>query len=253
VQVVFMDESGYSFDWETSLNEQPYYVLSAVCFNSQDIPSVYNGIRNDIRNLHLENVPNLLGQGFEIKAHNIANGSGYWKKHNKERNAIRKIMLEAPRKYNGTAFVAAIDKMRHVERYIYPENPYHLALQFIFERLEHYLSRIIDDYALCIYDQNKRMEDVLQELTISLKREGSAIHKSSWSTPEIKVQIDRIYDFTFGRSENSVGLQIADFFATMTYAYLKSDKKQCWWWNTLEASLCHKDNKLEGIGYKEFP
>lgn len=256
MQVIFMDESGYSFNWEVNLDKQPYYVLSAVCFTAEQLFLAYEKIKNEVSSLDLEDATQPLGQGFEIKARDVASGSGCWRTHDDKRNVVRDIMLTAPKKYGGTAFVAVIDKLKHRERYAHPVDPYQLSLEFIFERLQMYLSDI-SDYGICIYDQNKRLEDTLQNAAVTLTREGSELIYFSRFYDSLVVKtfpIDRIIEFSLGRSENSIGLQVADFFATMTYTYLKDGKPSpCGWWDELESSLRRKDGKLQGVGYKEFP
>jgi len=251
-----MDESGYSFNWEADLDKQPYYVLSAVCFPSEKLWSAYREIRRKISGLNLEGGNQPLGKGFEIKARDVAKGYGYWRNHNNERNAVRDIMLEALKKWGGTAFIAVIDKQAYKERYVSPKDPYRLSLEFIFERLQMYLSDI-NDYSICIYDQNKRLEDPLQNAAASLARQGSEItYFSRFYNSFVKktFPIDRIIEFTLGRSENSIGLQVADFFATMSYTYVKKGKPSpCGWWDKLKSSLHKKDGQLQGVGYKEFP
>ena len=251
-----MDESGYTFNWKADIKIQPYYVLSAVCFSSDKLPLAYQKIRAEISNLDLEREHHPLGQGFEIKARDIVRGSSYWKTHDDKRNAVRNIMLTAPVKYEGKAFVVVINKQAHQERYAYPDNPYMLPLKFILERLQMYLSDL-DDHGICIYDQNKILKDDLQDVTTRLTRNGSKLYYYS-PTFELFVKetfkLDKIIEFSFGRSENSIGLQVADFFASMTYAYVKNNKpSSCDWWKTLESSLHRKDGKLDGVGYKEFP
>jgi len=256
MRVIFMDESGYSLNWQSDLETQPYYVVSAVCFPSEQLSAVYKKIREEVINLNIEGTSRALGHGFEIKARDISRGSGYWGTHNDERNAVRKTMLAVPRKYDGTAFVVIIDKRAHKEHYAWPADPYELSLEFIFERLQMFLSDI-GDYGICIYDQNKRVEDALQNAAANLIREGSELIYFSrfYNLLVIKrFRIDRIIEFSLGRSEYSVGLQVADFFATMTYAYMKDGKPSpCGWWDVLESSLYRKDGKLQGVGYKEFP
>jgi len=165
-------------------------------------------------------------------------------------------MLKAPKEYGGTAFVVVINKLAHRERYAYPADPYQLSLEFIFERLQMYLSDI-NDYGICVYDQNKRLEDALQNTATVLLREGSDLIYFSRFYHSLVIKtlpIDRIVEFSLGRSENSIGLQIADFFATMTYTYVKDGKPSpCGWWDELESSLYRKDGQLLGVGYKEFP
>lgn len=256
MQVIFMDESGYCYNWEKSIDEQPYYVLSAVCLPSEQLFIAYQKIRSEISDLNLEGATKPLGQGFEIKGRDIAKGSSYWINHDIERNTVRDIMLTAPKNYGGTAFNVVINKLAHIGRYAHPADPYYLSLEFIFERLQSYLNDI-NDYGICIYDQNKRLEDNLQDAATTLSREGSVLlyYSSVLNSPVIKtLKIDRIIEFSLGRSENSLGLQIADFFATMTYTYVKDEKPSpCGWWDELESSLYKKDGKLQGFGYKEFP
>ncbi len=256
MQVIFMDESGYTFNWEADLDKQPYYVLSAVCLPSYEIPKVYQKIRSEVSNLNLKGAYQPLGQGFEIKARDVAIGSDYWRTHNHERDVVRSIMLKTPNEYKRKAFVVIINKLAHRERYPNPEDPYQLSFRFIFERLQRYLSNI-NDYGICVYDQNKRLEDVLQNTAIGLFRDGShLICFSSFynSLVEKTLTIDRIVEFSLGRSENSIGLQISDFFATMTYTYLKDGKPSpCGWWDELESSLYRQDGQLLYFGYKEFP
>jgi hypothetical protein len=71
---------------------------------------------------------------------------------------------------------------------------------------------------------------------------------------EFSLPIQRIIELSFGTSANSIGLQVADFFSSMTNSYYKSGKpSNCGWWNLLTESLHKKDGKLLGIGLKEFP
>jgi hypothetical protein len=256
MQVIFMDESGYSFDWKKDLDKQPYYVLSAVCLPSKGLHTVYQKIRNEVSNLCLEGADRPIGQGFEIKARDVATGSGYWRAHKKERDKIRNIMLTAPKKCGGTAFVVVIDKQAHLNRYVNPSDPYLLSLRFIFERLQMYL-REIDDHGICIYDQNERIANALQSTAADLIREGSELSYFDRFYELVvteSLQIDRIIEFSLSRSENSIGLQIADFFATMTYTYVKDGKpSRCSWWDKLKSSLHRKGRRLQGVGYKEFP
>jgi hypothetical protein len=197
-----------------------------------------------------------LGLGYEIKARDILRGSGFWRSHEDERNKIREIFLTAPKKYSGISFVSIINKKALKKQYSTPADPYLLCLEFIFERLQMFLFDI-DDYGIIIYDQNKTLENTLHDTAISLVREGSLLIYFSKILNELVIKhfkIDRIVEFSLGRSENSIGLQIADFFSTMTYAYVKEGKpSSCIWWEKLESSLYKKDGKLLGFGYKEFP
>lgn len=255
---IFMDESGYSSNWQSDMEKQPYYVLAAICLPCDNLVSVYDAIRKKIHDLGLKikGAKEPLGLGFEIKASDIARGAGYWRRNNRKRNVVRNTMLSAPAQYGGTAFVAIIDKAAHKNRYTNPADPCRLSFEFICERLQHFLTDV-NNYGIIIYDQNKRYEHTLQNDAASLVRNGSLLlYQSRYLQTMVMKQfrISRVIEFTTGNSKNSVGLQIADFYATSTYRYFKSKKPvHCGWWRTLRSSLYRKGNKLYGVGCKIFP
>ena len=119
----------------------------------------------------------------------------------------------------------------------------------------------MDDIAYSIHDRNKRLEEDIHQNIANLTYEGSRIiHYSDWYDQIIKYtyQINRVIELAFGDSRNSIGLQVADFFASMTYHYYKKDKPtSCGWWGTLVESLDRQDGdsngELIGYGLKEFP
>jgi hypothetical protein len=256
MQLVFLDESGYTFDWESGIYEQPWYVLSAITLPTNAIGKSYSILRSAIHDIDIPGQDLEIGQGYEIKAKDIAKGSGWWSNHNHERNIVRKKMLSFPNKCGGSAFVLAVDKEAHFRKYTYPDNPYLLALKFIIERLEIHLSQLNED-AICIYDRNTRLENDIQDKFSNLKEVGSHIEYFSTELSEYissTLNIYRILEVHFGDSLHSIGLQIADYFATMTYTYLKDGKPDpCGWWDILCSSLAKKDGEIQGIGLKIFP
>ncbi len=256
MQLIFLDESGYSRNWKRQINEQPFYVLSAVCLPVGNVPAAYQRLSTEIGEMNLPGQQQPLGRGFEIKARDIAQGSGWWRNHNDERNQVRGLFLSFPQQEGGAAFVVVVDKAAHLDRYAFPENPYLLSLQFIMERLQRYLDDC-DDYGYCVYDQNDRLTKCLQEHTDLLLAEGSrgVYFDQLWGEFfEFILPIERIIELSFGNSKSSIGLQVADFFATMTNTYYKSGKPaNCGWWNLLTQSLYQRNGRLLGIGLKEFP
>ena len=103
-----LDESGYAEgDWRSEVNlaEQPFHIFSAVSFPVEVIPTLYEEIRAGISGLKIDGVVGeSIGNGVEIKARDIAKGSGYWGKNEKERNVLRILFLGSVSKYGGTAF-----------------------------------------------------------------------------------------------------------------------------------------------------
>ena len=197
---IFMDDSGYEFDWKTDITQQPFFVMSAVCVPEQVYPKACQNMRISITNLNLPKMTNPLGQGFEIKANQIAKGEGWWGNHNKERCEIRNSMLLFPKENESVAFVSVIDKKAHVEKYKNPDDPLELSLQFLFERIQDYL-KYRNEYGYCTYDQPKRTDDKLHNISTNLMREGSEI--IYWSDyykdrRTITLHLDRILEFSLG-------------------------------------------------------
>ena len=256
MRLVFIDESGYTPDWKAGIDAQPFYVASAISFPASMIAQLYAVIREDIEALNLPGQPQPLGLGFEIKAGDIARGTGWWADHNEQRNHVRDLFLAAPRKFEGVAFVSAIDKKRHLARYAYPAEPYYLAMTFVLERLEKHLSDV-QDHAYCVYDHNARIGSALQDYTAELIRDGSPLFYRSKLFNDFvleRFRLPHILELALGDSRFSVGLQVADYFATLAYHYYCDGKpQQCGWWDLLIESLHTKEGKLAGIGLKEFP
>jgi len=254
-----MDEAGYTTgDWDSKENieGQPFYVVGAVSIPIDNYKTGVEKLRSGIRELNLPGADKPLGLGFEIKAKDIAVGSEYWTSHNDERNKVRDLMLSFPKENGGCAFVVAINKQAHSERYKKPQNPYTLSLKFILERIQHHLMRIKEE-GVIIYDLNHRLEPKLSSTFTSLMRNGSKIltYDMLGFPREYMLKIDRVLEFAFARSENSVCLIVADFFATMSYHYHKKGKpSSCRWWDLLREFLDKsEDGRLEGFGYKIFP
>jgi hypothetical protein len=257
MRVVYFDEAGYTGEnWQNGIKDQPFYVLASVAFDINKIRPLYEGLRKRVDSLHLPECSAPLGLGFEIKAKDIAKGTGWWQDHNDAREAVRQIMLSFPKEYDARITVIVVNKQKHYDKYSTPENPYLLSLQFAFERLQLWLDTINED-AICVYDQNKRLSDALTEHSTELIRNGSYIEYFSDAyhiNISKRYQISRLLEFTLGDSRNSAALQIADFFASMTYQYYKSGKpEKCEWWKMLQTALARKDGVLEGVGLKEFP
>lgn len=164
-------------------------------------------------------------------------------------------MLTFPATNAGTAFIVVIDKARHRAQYAHPEDPVQIAMKFLFERLEFYLRSVVDT-AYCIYDHDTTRTASVHEESISLIRGGSKIdYFSSFYGEFVSTTHDlsHITELALAMSHNSLGLQVADFFATCAYTYYRDGKRaNCGWWNTLCNSL-YTDGDLTGRGLKVFP
>ena len=254
MKLIFIDESGYSFNWLNEIDSQPFYVLSGVTIDASIYTEACRHIQKRVKDMNV-GLEYPLGKGSEIKANQLAAGRGWWKDHNVERNEFRDMMLTFPRTFDGTAFLIVIDKEKHRNKYAHPKNPVEISMQFLFERIEWYL-RGVGDTAYCIYDNDTARTDALQQQAVGLIREGSTIrfHSPFWEQiVTSKYSLESITEMALCVSHNSLGLQVADFFATFAYRYYRDLPTNCGWWETLRGSLYRKDDELDGCGLKVFP
>src|SRR6202023_3035453 len=103
--MIFLDEAGYTSTWTNGMDDQPYYVLSAVVVPADGLWSAYTELRRCENALQLPDAIIPLGLGREIKAREIATGAGWWRSHNEERNQIRDLMLSWPMPNRGIAIL----------------------------------------------------------------------------------------------------------------------------------------------------
>lgn len=256
--VIYVDECGYRPNWaeENAIKEQPVYVVSAVAIPSENVHSVYAGIRDCSRRWLPKINPNALGKGLgkglEIRANAVDRGDGFWGKNQELRDKVRRIFLDQSA---ATYLVVCIDKARHSEKYAVPQDPAILGLQFLLERVQGFLQEQ-SKQGFVIIDTNKRLEAHQRERLGELHREGSrgtSFSKFYGIHYEWHLKMENIIEIHFGDSKHSLGLQIADFVARHTYSWWKSDKNQDYpGWSFILPRLWKYSNH-DGYGYKEFP
>jgi hypothetical protein len=254
MNLVFLDEAGYSHNWKKDIEGQPFMVLAAVMVDADRYIEQCEVIRDESGKIGVE-LKFPLGLGFEIKASSIAKGEGWWGKNTKERNCIRELMLNFPANCGGKIFLTIIDKKRHIDKYATPEQPHELCFKYIFERIQWELNES-NENGICIYDQTKFMDDDLHDRSMLLMRNGSSLSYFSnyYGYVSGALVIDRIKEFHLGTSKNSLGLQVADYYATFAYQYYRKNKPEnCDWWTTIRNNLRSVNGEYLGYGLKVFP
>lgn len=255
MQLLFVDESGYSSNWKNDTDDQPYFVLSGFMIDADKYTSICDSLREEFSKIKLEKYNYPIGQGFEIKARDIAKGNGWWKKNTESRLAIRDLMLTTPNKSGGITFLVIIDKKKMLQQYSEPEDPVKLSLRLLYERVQKFLDQT-NQTAVCIFDQSSFRDDEMHATSTTLTRDGSYLFYLSFHKGFVSEQLklDRIKEFYLTRSENSIGIQVADYLATFGYQYVKSmEKDKCDWWGHIKSSLHNTNGKITGIGLKTFP
>lgn len=256
MHIVYIDESGFALDWQASIQDQPFYVLAAIAIPVTNLRTMYENVRQGLNDLDLPGInARLIGLGEEMKAKDLDSGSGYWRGHEEHRGAVRDLMLSVPKSCSGCAFLIIVDKAKHLRKYTSPDEPDTLALKFLFERIQAFLEEK-DSFAICIFDRNKR-EQALLTAAKNLILDGSFV--SYWS-PFYKTYIERILplerilEFHTEDSRYSLGLQVADFYARISYSWRKNGKKADYpGWALIREQLYTRGSRVTGWGYKEFP
>lgn len=255
MRFAFLDESGFSKNWTADIDSQPFYVLAAFLIDSEKYFHGCDLLRNNIKNKPSLNGKFPLGHGFEIKASDISQGRGKLRNLIADRNYFRDQMLTFPNTNAGKVFLVVVDKRKHLNRYLYPELPHEQAFKYILERLQKYL-KSENDTAVCVYDQTKFLDDKMHSNSTELIRQGSEYTYLSDYYGRVKgnLKIDSVKEFYLGKSDNSIGIQIADFYATYTYQYFKKKcPEDCGWWQTITENLHNNNGVINGYGLKMAP
>jgi hypothetical protein len=107
MKLIFIDEAGYSKSWLNDIENQRFYVLSAVAIDASAYAGACREIQRKAKDMKLPGLDHPLGKGSEIKAKHVIAGKGWWGQHDDERNLFRNMMLTFPRDFGGTASSSA--------------------------------------------------------------------------------------------------------------------------------------------------
>lgn len=145
----------------------------------------------------------------------------------------------------GCLIIAAVDKPRHVAKYVYPDEPTFLSLQFLLERLhDHWRPRLaVNRRLLCVFEKRGDDEDAR---TLAIFNEVCAGRNYR----------HRVFHFDADfrpKSDNVVGHQYADLAAYTACRYVEArngDRKD---WRAIEGRLRSVGGTFFGHGLKVFP
>ncbi|NRA48535.1 MAG: DUF3800 domain-containing protein [Phaeodactylibacter sp.] len=259
MKLIYIDESGYSQNWQKDLDKQRYLALAGVVLCADCYSYACQELRANIQALNLPKTlyPHPIGLGSEIKASSIAKGKDWWHKNTETRNRVRDLMLSFPDKADGEVILVIIDKKALNERYANPHNPVDMAMRYLFERIQWLLTEE-EEAGICFHDQDKTRDDYLYQHSMRLIREGSTFEYYNFyehTVEDAQFYMDRIVELHMGNSKNSIGLQVADFYARCGRDYFRSsDRSKCTWWKVLRSNLyIDIKGRVNGAGLKLFP
>ncbi|MCD6341202.1 MAG: DUF3800 domain-containing protein [Desulfurococcales archaeon] len=260
--LVFMDESGADGE------EQRFFVLSAIlvpasCYIKEaehfkeEYPNIVADLPKHVQN-SFKSDNRKLGEGFEIKfskAYKTLRGHPGFSR-------ILRPFMEFPKRCSGCAILVVGDK--EIFKTNRPKLPpeiemledendkfYAYGFRLMLERIQWFLKDDVDGWGIIIYDLNM-FEEAFSEIFGKLKYEGAEIFNLTLESYFV-LKFDRIHTITYARSENCLGLQIADFYAGITYRYKKGEISENNWRSLVWNNLRKRKGKIIGYGYKEYP
>lgn len=238
--IVFVDESG-DHSLESINPDWPVFVL---CFCIFRVDDYTDAVTPAIRRLKCKTFGHDL---VILHEHDIR----------KKKAAFSRLNQEARETFMGelTAVIAAasmtiiavvIDKVKHKARYVRPEHPYHLAMQFGLERVHHFLRMHgqAEAETAVIFEARGAKED--QALELEFRRVCDGANRYRQPLPLRVVVADK--------KTNSEGLQLVDLTARPIGLHALRPEQPNRAWEILRTKLfAGEHNCIDGNGLKIFP
>ena len=146
-----------------------------------------------------------------------------------------------------TIIAAAINKIKLVNRYNNPEDPYHLCLRFILERASMFLGRSKEGILLRAESRETHNDRKLAEVYEKFRSKGN-----NFITPEEAQK--KLVDLSFNQKvQNIAGHQIADLVAYPIGKWVLDSKKENKSFEAIKNKLHSKNGQFINYGLKVFP
>lgn len=145
-----------------------------------------------------------------------------------------------------TLVMAVVNKRKHVEKYKYPDDPYHLGIKFCLERVhdELALRGAADAKTHLVFESRGKKEDAIMRQWCEAICAGANYRGKKFN-----------FAFAFAdKKQNMTGLQVADLAAFTAARYAESLNEERKDWQAIK-HLIRKDasGAVLGYGLKVFP
>ena len=237
--IIYVDESG-DHGLVTIDREYPVFVLAFCVFNK----TVYGE----------ECVPHLQRLKFKHFGHDMvvfhereirkALGDFVFLVNPKSRKEFMDDVTGLVETAKFTVIASAINKLRLQEQYVYPKNPYDLALAFCLERLRYFLQESGDSgrTAHVVFESRGTRED--RDLELVFRRVcGGASYAGALPFEPVFVP----------KQVNCCGLQIADLIARPIGRHVLDPGQPNRAYSIIESKFRRRNGRIEGAGLKIFP
>jgi len=238
MHMLYIDETG-------TQNDKEHFVLGGAIVHENDWKSINQGITNlkseyfqtvyaDLKGLRRSNHP-FIDSGQKIKNHFY----GLPKETLQQfRDRLFTIILNEKITY----LAAIVNKKKHREKYINPDDPYVLSYEFLVERFDKYLVSKDSTGIIHIEHSNTNLKKQLERAHDGFVRNGTGFQKIN--------NIIESCHFVYGPKNNFV--QIADLF--INAVSVKFNNNNSVLFDKYAPFIYSNENKcIDGYGIKYFP
>lgn len=244
MKVMFLDESGdHSLIREKIDKSYPMFVLAGCIF---DFDYYTKTIEPEIEKLKIKyfGKTDVILRSYDIRKQKKDFASLVDKK---KREAFYKDLDSFISNANFTIIAGAINKLKLMDKYCHPANPYELCFQFILERAIMYVGHKEDTMILRAESRETHNDKELATIFEKFKKNGNNFIKSE----EVK---RKITDLSFNqKTQNIAGHQIADLVAYPIGKKVLDSEKENLAFDIVEKKFHRKNGSYENYGLKVFP
>ena len=166
-------------------------------------------------------------------------------KHDEVFDEFMKAISWCFKEMDGCLVVAAVDKLKHKAKYIWPDDPLYLSLQFLLERLhDHWRPKLVGGKRLlCVFEKRGDEEDKVTKAHFDKICAGANYRHRVFP-----------FDSDFRPKDNNVaGHQYADLAAYAACRFVETGNEERKDWQTVRAKLRTVGGEFLGHGLKIFP
>ena len=255
---LFVDESGEHIieNFDTT---KPYFTVSAVMISKENYPHQKHLV-DALKEKYWEN-GQFKEKGKYVKkvcfvSRQIRRRQGAFSKHylsDAQYEDFLKELTELMAELDYIVIAASIDKEKLVSKYIHPEQPYNLAMEFILERFSRYLHTHNATGLIMMEARGKREDGALHQLFLEFYNNGTRFFGSRYIQKTIT---GGFYFNTKWKKESKdldtfYGLELADLTAHPIGHFVQTEEKSRPF-NTFEKKFLGYE-KYWGKGLKVFP
>jgi hypothetical protein len=246
--LVFMDESGDHNLKGGGDPNYPLFVLVAVLIDSDE----YVKIVHEFEQIKLKFFEN---KSIVFHEREIRKAEGVFRilQNPNTRNEFLQDLNRIIENSRFQIIASVIDKRKLLEKYLYPENPYNISLQFILERIgfEVQSRRSASEVPIRAESRGKKEDGKLREEFDRICSGNSTLSHNSY----LPSQICNKMRFHFHKKEENVeGIQLADLIARpIGISYLRPNQQNRAYGIILRKFRTGPAGEIEGYGLKTFP